>query len=319
MARKAAARKAPAKKAAAKKADTRSKAKQHGDEDEDDDEDDAVTKTRRRRAAKASDDDEDQVEDDEDDVEDDDEDIEKSDDDEDDDDADDADDTEEDEDEDEAPAKKSKKTPAKKGVKKTAPKKKVAKADDEDEGDIDDDEDEDDEVDDLDEEILKSLPAATRRRIEKNQRIAKEALEIAKEERNRRVTMEFIEKAKKDIPNLTGTHEEKGALLKALFSGEPVSKADAKAILKMLKAGDAAQRNLLMSEVGVRKSARTDDDSAYAELQELAEEILKSKEGKNMTREAAVAKAAEQHPEVYTRYRMEKRRARRRESADEID
>lgn len=297
MPRKAAPRKkaAPVKKTG--KPDARSKSKQRGDEEEEEEEDDAVAKGR-------DDEDEEEVEEEDD--------IEKSDDgDPDDEDDADADEDVEEEEDDERPAKKSKKATKKTPAKKS--KKVVAKADDDDD-ELDAD-DEDNEVEELDEEVMKSLSPSVRRSIEKSHRIAKEALEIAKEEREKRTTIEFVEKAKQDIPNLTGTHEEKGALLKALFESTPVKVA--KQIVKLLKSGDTAVRSLLMTETGVsRRDARNGDDSAYSQLTEKRDEILEKSKDKTMTKEAAMEKAIAENPKLYGQYQVEKSNRRRRVSAD---
>ena len=307
--KKTAARRAPTKKSG--KADTRSKSKQRGDDEEEEEEEETPVIKRRGRAE--DDDDDDVADDDQDELDDEEDDIAKSDDDEDDDESDD--DAADDEDDEEEPTKKSKKgkkTPAKKS--KVPAKKAKANVDDDDEGDLDD---EDDDVDVIDEAVLKSLPERVRKQVEANQRIAKEALDIAKAERSRRVTLEFVEKAKKDIPNLPGTHEEKGGFLKALFSGEPVSKEIAKSIVKLLKTGDSAVRNLLMTEKGAaHRRVSNDGDSAYEQLCEKRDEILEKH--KDLTRAQAMDKARQDNPDLYRQYTVEKARGRRRE-ADDMD
>jgi hypothetical protein len=295
--KKTAAKKPTAKKSA--KADSRSKHKQRGDEEEDDEDEESVAKNQ---------DDEDEDED----VEDEDEDVEKSE----DDDADDDADADADADEDEAPARKTAKAKGKKVVKGKTTKAKTAKAtsSDDDEDEAIDDEDDNEDIDiDVDESVLKTLPAHVRKTIERSQRVAKQALEIAKEERDRRQTLEYVEKAKKTIPHLTGTADEKGGLLKALYSGEPLTKKIANQVVALLKSGDAAVRSMLMSESGrSRTRAMNGDDSAVSELEEKRTEILKA--NPKLTKEQAMEKAVAENPELYQRYRVEKRRARGRDA-----
>lgn len=268
-------KKKPAAKTAKGKADSRSKAKQRGDEEEEEEEEEEA--------------------------------VAKADDDEDDDDlADDDADVDEEEEEEEPPARKK----AKK-AKKTKLAKKTASSDEDDEDDvlIDDDDDEEEEIP---ETVMKSLPPSARAAIERNQRIAKrarqdarEARELALTEKSRRERLEFIAKAKKDIPNLTGTEEEKGELMQALYSGT-VTKKQADSLVKMLKAADAAQRSLLMSERGSGR-ARTDEDSALAEIDTLADELM-AKDTK-LTKAQARTKVCQDNPALYQRYKVEKRRS----------
>lgn len=296
---------APKKKAAKKapKADTRKKQKQRGDDEDEEEEEDDVAKSR---------DDEDDEEEEDDDEED----IEKSEDDEDEDDAADDDDEEEEEDEeDDAPRRKSAKTPAKKSKK---PVRKASSDDDDDavEDDEDDDTDDDDEV----QKVAKALPKAAQRMflkmaesvksIKKTARVAERTARIEKE---RREKLEFVEKAKKDIPNLSGTSEEKGALIQALYNGEPVEKKTADAIVKLLKTGDAAVRSL-MSETGRHRASDDNDESAIAQLREKAEEIRKA--DTKLTKEQAFEKACTQNPKLFSDYKVEKRRANRHNADD---
>lgn len=281
--KKAAAKKPPVKKTG--KADTRSKSKQRGnDDEEEEDEDDAILN-------KADDDEDDDEEVDEDE-------IEKADD-EDEGDLDDEDDEEEEDEEDDKPRKKSKPTKKSKPVKKL--KARVAKTEDE-----DDEDDTEDDTEELDAEVLKSLPVSVRKRLLRSERIAKEALETATIEKERRETLEFIEKAKRDIPNLSGTAEEKGELYRALYSGRPIEKKTADKIVKLLKTGDVAVREHLMSEVGSRSSRSEGEDTAISQLREKQEEIRKA--NPKLTKEQAFEEACKQNKDLFKQYRVEKSR-----------
>lgn len=207
----------------------------------------------------------------------------------------------------------------KKKRKKKLAKKMAKAADDEDDDDLDADDD-DEELDDEDElvgeEVMKTLPksvqliiAKQNDRLRQASKLAKEASAAAAVERDRRESLEFVEKAKRDIPNLTGTDEEKGDLLKALFSGKPLETKVAKAVVKLLKAGDAAVKSLLHSETGSRRARSEDDDDPISQLREKADEVLKA--NKNITREQAFEKACQDNPDLFREYRIEKRRASR--------
>lgn len=304
-------KKAVAKKAVKKtaKSDTRSKSRQRGEEEEDEEEED-VAKTKRRAKAKDDDDLEDEDLEDDDDLEED-EDLEKSDDDE---EEDDDDLEEEDEEEDESVVK------GKKGKKVIA---KRQSTDDESANDDDSDEEDEEEPEALDETVLKSLPAKARAFIRKQhetlvnqtrelkktardaKRTAKEALETANIEKARRETMEAVEKAKTLIPNLPGTDEEKGAVMKSIAT---LPKDVAKTLRKMLKSGNNALKSLLMTETGSRRGRSDEEDDAVSELRAKADEIKKA--DTKLTKEQAFEKACLQNPDLFSQYKEEKRRRR---------
>lgn len=220
-----------------------------------------------------------------------------------------------DDDEDEDKSKKRKKGPkSKKSVKKA-----VADEDDEDEDDEDEDADDDLDVETVDEEVLKTLPkhvqsivAKQNARLRRVMKTAREAAEMATVEKDRRESLEFVEKAKKDVPSLPGTPEEKGDLLKAIFSGKPLETKVAKAIVKLLKAGDAAVKSLLMSETGSRRARTEEEEDAVSALREKQDEIMKA--DKKLTKEQAFEKACQDNPDLFIQYKVEKKRAQRAEN-----
>lgn len=281
----------------AAKADSRSKSKQRGDEDEEEEEDELVAK------GEDDEDDEELAEDDEDE----------------------ADDEEEAEDEEEpARRKKSKKTPAKKKAVKKGGKKAAAAAEDEDEAvEEDDDEGVEEDADDDAEEIKKIAKGMSdeareaflkmRTELKDIRKETREARKMAQVEKAKREKLEYIEKAKKTIPYLTGTAEEKAALLQALYGDEPIDKKTADAIVKLLKTGDTAVRSLMM-ETGSRNATNTTDDSPVSELREKQAEIMKAEP--KLTKEQAFQKACEQNPGVFQKYRLEKSRNGRRREID---
>ncbi len=276
------------------KADTRTKARQNGDdEDEEEEEDEAVI-------TKGEEDDEEEEE--EDDEE--------------------SDDSEDDEEEEEAPSrtKKTKKTKPAKKVKKVS-----AKADDGDEDDEDIADEEDDEIDEDDEEsaevekVAKSLPKAAqalflkmRDDLSAVKKQTRRAEKIAQIEKSKREKLEFVEKAKKTIPSLPGTFEEKGEMIQSLYNGEPVEKKMADAIVKLLKSGDAAVRSM-MTSTG-RTSASSEETSAFDELTEKRDAIMKA--DPKLTKEAAMERAMRENPAIYRAYRVEK--GRRRVGTDDV-
>jgi hypothetical protein len=277
--KKKAAAKVPAKKPVTKTPNTKSKK----DEEEDDEEDE-----------------EEVIEKDDDGDEDEDEDA--------DDDADEGDGDDEDEDEDDEDVQKTKKKPAKAPAKKS---KRVAKADDDADDDEEDILDAEDDEEELPASVLKSLPVSVQKRLAKVSKDAREAREMVAVEKDKRETLEFVAKAKADIPNLTGTPDDKGAMLKALYSGQAITKKVADAIVKLLKTGDAAVRDLLMSETGSR--GRTEEqDTAEAAINEKRDALMKA--DPKLTSAQARSLACQQNPDLFRKYKIEKARARREDN-----
>lgn len=178
-------------------------------------------------------------------------------------------------------------------------------------------EDDEEEVEEVPASVLKSLPRKVRETIEKQSaqlrrlsKSAREALRLATIEKNRRERLEFVEKAKQQLPNLTGTAEEKGEVLQAIHNSN-IEKGIVKRLMRMLKSGDGAVRDLLMTETGRRSARNIEADGPLGELREYAKEIQKG--DTKLTKEQAFTKACEMHPDLFTQYRRERVRERRRD------
>lgn len=195
----------------------------------------------------------------------------------------------------------------------------VAKGDGDDDGGEDDDD-----GDEPDEAVMKSLPEPVRKLIEKQnaqleqvRKEAKEASERAAVEKDAREQREFIEKAKTDIPNLPGTAEEKGTLLKVVHA--KLEKKDAESLMKLLKAGDSATKSLLMmgghGEVGSEVEGDGSEESlrksegARGELEEKASEIRKA--NPKLSAQQAFSRACAQNQALYKKMRAEQNKSRR--------
>jgi hypothetical protein len=196
----------------------------------------------------------------------------------------------------------------------------VAKGDGDDDGGEDDDEG----GDEPDEAVMKSLPESVRKmiekqneRLEKAEKAAKDAEQKAAVEKDAREQREFIEKARTDIPNLPGTAEEKGTLLKVVNA--KLEKKDIDALMKLLKAGDTAVKSLVMmgengeigsevegdgSEESLRKS-----EGVRGELEDKAAEIRKV--SPKLSAQQAFARACAQNPTLYKKMRQEQNKSRR--------
>lgn len=133
---------------------------------------------------------------------------------------------------------------------------------------------------------------------EANAEIAK-AKQAADVEKNARETMEFTKRAKDEIPNLTGSDEEKGGILKTLAN--QLLKEDFDKVLALLKCGDAAMKKGFQP---VGASGSGDSDPA-AKLETLAKARAAEKH-------ISLAKAKDQilqeQPELYKEMRDAERR-----------
>jgi chromosome segregation ATPase len=131
------------------------------------------------------------------------------------------------------------------------------------------------------EQVAKSaVPAPLLKRLEAQQ----EAIEKMQAEREAEA---LAKRAESELPNLAGTAEQKGALLKAI---DGMSEDAAKSLHEALKAADAAVSSMF-KEVG--KTASEDDGSASARLEKMAREHATEKGVPYETAFAEVVKTAE--------------------------
>lgn len=173
------------------------------------------------------------------------------------------------------------------------------------------------------EDILKSLPENVRELVQKAvttavdaaiapmkaenadlKKKAEDAETIAKQERDARELQTFTKKAETELPYLPGeSADEKGRLLKALYSGT-VTKEDADKIAKMMaSASEMISKGNLFKELGRGGSETV--GSAFAKLEAIAVDLVAK--GQAPTKEQGIAKAAELHPELYATYQEEQR------------
>lgn len=139
--------------------------------------------------------------------------------------------------------------------------------------------------------------------VAKAQADATAAQEIAKQEQDKRETLEFTKQATSDIPNLTGTPEEKGAVLKAIYG--KLSEAERDGVMKLLKAGDAAQKKAFAPIGG---SPRGDDGGdAKSKLESLAK--VRAKE-KGISFSKAIAEVSVEETELYSQAQAERLQGR---------
>lgn len=150
-------------------------------------------------------------------------------------------------------------------------------------------------------DILKAnLPEPLRKRFEEMEKKAQAAEEIAKRERDERMTREYIAKAR-EFQGLAVNADEFGAVLKKLAESAPDEYAKVADVLKA--ADEAIAKGKLFAEVGNNGSGS--DQGAYGELVAKADEIRKTEP--NLTKEQAIAKAAELYPEIVQKHQREVR------------
>jgi hypothetical protein len=140
------------------------------------------------------------------------------------------------------------------------------------------------------------------KRAEQAEERAARAERIAKDERDRREEAEYVEYAR-GFRHLPINPEHDGPLFKRVT--EKLSAEDAERIEEILKGADALLRQHGLGEMG-GPGVSTD---AYQKIMGMAKQVM-SKSGRNMTVEAAIARVAEQHPDLYNEYRRELRERR---------
>lgn len=111
----------------------------------------------------------------------------------------------------------------------------------------------------------------------------------------------FVKRASVELPNLPGTDDEKGAMLRAVEKiADPAAREVA---LKALKAGNAAQESLTKSAGSGRAAAIS--DSAEAKIEAAASEIMRTEK---VSKGQAWVLVPERHPELWAEYREESRK-----------
>jgi len=139
-----------------------------------------------------------------------------------------------------------------------------------------------------------------------NERVAKAEAEAAIE-KEKRETTEFIQKAREELPNLSGTAEEKGAVLQKM--AKSMSKEDYDKAVTLMKSGDAAVATLLKTEHGSGNGDDSSDGTAVSDLKKAATEIRKAEP--KLSEAQAFRKACNDNPALYKQYQQERNRSTR--------
>lgn len=125
---------------------------------------------------------------------------------------------------------------------------------------------------------------------------------VLKEERDKQARKEFIQKAATEFASLPTKPEEFGLVLKGLAEKAPEEYAKLEGVLKA--ADEAIRKSALFSEIGC--SGGFGGGTAMTKIEAAANSLVQK--DANMTREQAIAKALEVHPELYTEYLQETQR-----------
>ncbi len=133
-------------------------------------------------------------------------------------------------------------------------------------------------------------------------RKAEELEKVLKAERDERLRKEYVAKAA-EYKHLAVKPEEFGLVLKAIADKAPEELAKLEAVLKA--ADEALGQSALFAEVG--RGGEGAGGSAWAKIEKAAGEIVQQ-DGK-LTREQAVARVLDQHPELYEEYLSERKGA----------
>ncbi|MBC7340897.1 MAG: hypothetical protein H5U02_00325 [Clostridia bacterium] len=131
---------------------------------------------------------------------------------------------------------------------------------------------------------------------------AEELEKVLKEERDKQARKEFIQKAATEFANLPTKPEEFGLVLKGLAEKAPEEYAKLEGVLKA--ADEAIRKGALFAEIG--RSGGLAGGSAMSKIEAVANSLVQK--DANMTKEQAIAKALELHPELYTEYLQETQR-----------
>lgn len=133
--------------------------------------------------------------------------------------------------------------------------------------------------------------------VEKANTRAEEAERIAKAERDHRVTQEFIAKARA-YTGLPLSADEFGPVLKKL--SETLEEEEYDLLTKALNAASESVANGILGEVG--KRGTISDFEAISKAEGVAAEIAKSE---GISKEAALARVFDEHPEMYDDFLQE--------------
>ncbi|MGB9886746.1 MAG: hypothetical protein ACPLRW_07110 [Moorellales bacterium] len=131
---------------------------------------------------------------------------------------------------------------------------------------------------------------------------AQELEQVLKAEREERLRKEYVQKAATEFANLPIKPEEFGLVLKGLAEKAPEEYAKLEGVLKA--ANEAIEKGALFAEIG--RSGGLVGGSAMAKIEEVAKSLVQK--DASMTKEQAIAKALELHPELYTEYLQETQR-----------
>lgn len=150
---------------------------------------------------------------------------------------------------------------------------------------------------------LDGLPEPLRKAWEKQRSDLAEATAVAKAERDRRVDAEYVEKARKDYGDLAiGKPEEFGAVLRKVAEFDATVFVEVDRVLKAA-AAQVAEGNLFKS-IGAPASI-VESGSARERLESLAKAAVSADTTGNLTFAMALAKAAEENPDLYEAHRRE--------------
>ncbi|WP_080840015.1 DUF1541 domain-containing protein [Cohnella massiliensis] len=147
------------------------------------------------------------------------------------------------------------------------------------------------------EDVWKGVNPEVRKRFEEMEKRAKEAEDVAKREQEARVKKEFIAKAS-GYRGLPIQPEEFGLVLKEIAEKSPEQFAKLEEVLKA--ADEAIATGKLFEEVGKGGGSGGASDT-WAKIEKAAEEMMKS--DSKLTKEQAITKVAEKHPELVEAYR----------------
>jgi hypothetical protein len=155
---------------------------------------------------------------------------------------------------------------------------------------------------------LDGLPEALREHFTKQAADLAEATKVAKAERDLRVDAEFIQKAREDYGDLPIKPEDFGPVLRKVAEFDATVFVEVDRVLKAAAA--IASETALLKSIG-SPAAQMRDGSAVSNLDSIAKAAVEADSTGNLTYAMALAKAAEEHPDLYEAHVREQRAAQK--------
>lgn len=157
----------------------------------------------------------------------------------------------------------------------------------------------DDEEDDEDEEPVGKRYVELSKRLEEAEARVTAAEAVAKSEMNHRKLVEFSKRAEKELSNLPGTADEKGAILKSL--NEKLTPEEFEGVHKLLTAGNEAFKTIT-SPVGKSSPSTGTGNDAWSTIEKRATALVAANSAKTVAEGVSKVLDTEEGKALYSQY-----------------